>query len=285
MADLEEQPIWHDGIYQIEKTDRVEGGPDGVSNRQAKQLADRTLALRELIAGITEGGTRRVREVASLAALGALEASAGEVALVPHLGDYRYDPAATADELHPWVVVANRGGRWIHVLKDLAAESLAHGLIKGDAAGRIAAERVRGGVVGREVFEAEDAVSYLETDEFVDTDISLTSQLSEGDICDLRAFADARVLAGLATMWEVQIRVLARQGATERVVFGSHRYLGSGTGPGGPLEWTGHWRYVAQSDGPCEFVVQCSAPILPGQSSSATFTTLERAMYLEVSRP
>ena len=42
MANLTENPIWESGIYQIEKTDPVEGGPEGVSNVQAKQLANRS---------------------------------------------------------------------------------------------------------------------------------------------------------------------------------------------------------------------------------------------------
>lgn len=47
MADLPESNNWPSGIYQLETTDPVVGGPDGVSNTQAKQLADRTKWLRE----------------------------------------------------------------------------------------------------------------------------------------------------------------------------------------------------------------------------------------------
>ena len=44
MANLSESSTWQSGIYQIETTDLVKGGalPDGISNLQAKQLADRT---------------------------------------------------------------------------------------------------------------------------------------------------------------------------------------------------------------------------------------------------
>lgn len=42
---LNEEPIWEEGIYQLETTDLVLGGPDGISNQQAKQLANRTLFL------------------------------------------------------------------------------------------------------------------------------------------------------------------------------------------------------------------------------------------------
>jgi hypothetical protein len=49
MANLPEQNVWQDGIYQLEENDDVRGGPlpEGVSNLQAKQLADRTLYLKE----------------------------------------------------------------------------------------------------------------------------------------------------------------------------------------------------------------------------------------------
>ena len=51
MADLVETPVWEPGIYQIETTDPVVGGPpdlatkQGVSNIPAKQLGNRTAYL------------------------------------------------------------------------------------------------------------------------------------------------------------------------------------------------------------------------------------------------
>ena len=42
MANLTELTNYESGIYQIEVTDPVQGGPDGISNLQAKQLANRT---------------------------------------------------------------------------------------------------------------------------------------------------------------------------------------------------------------------------------------------------
>lgn len=49
MANLPETPQWEDGIYQIEVSDPVLGGPDGISNRQGKQLASRTLYLKQQV--------------------------------------------------------------------------------------------------------------------------------------------------------------------------------------------------------------------------------------------
>ncbi|KVD76982.1 phage tail protein [Burkholderia sp. ABCPW 14] len=46
MANLKEQVQWDDGIYQLETSDPVMGGPDGVDNLQAKQLANRTRFLK-----------------------------------------------------------------------------------------------------------------------------------------------------------------------------------------------------------------------------------------------
>ncbi len=49
MANLPETPQWEDGIYQIEVSDPVVGGPDGISNRQARQLASRTSYLKQKV--------------------------------------------------------------------------------------------------------------------------------------------------------------------------------------------------------------------------------------------
>ena len=47
MANLQERPVWEDGIYRIELTDPVVGGEDGIDNIQAKQLGNRTLYLKK----------------------------------------------------------------------------------------------------------------------------------------------------------------------------------------------------------------------------------------------
>lgn len=46
MATLQEVAQWVEGIYQLETTDPVMGGADGIDNRQAKELANRTLFLK-----------------------------------------------------------------------------------------------------------------------------------------------------------------------------------------------------------------------------------------------
>jgi hypothetical protein len=47
MADLVEASQWEKGIYQLETSDPVEGGPDGVDNVQARQLGNRTRYLKD----------------------------------------------------------------------------------------------------------------------------------------------------------------------------------------------------------------------------------------------
>lgn len=47
MANLKEIIEWVDGIYQLETTDPVMGGPNGVDNLQAKQLGNRTQFLKQ----------------------------------------------------------------------------------------------------------------------------------------------------------------------------------------------------------------------------------------------
>ncbi|WP_459888052.1 gp53-like domain-containing protein [Campylobacter concisus] len=55
MANLKEENKWEEGIYQLEVTDPVVGGIDGISNKQAKQLANRTKFLKESIDTLVDG--------------------------------------------------------------------------------------------------------------------------------------------------------------------------------------------------------------------------------------
>lgn len=50
MANLSETENYEDGVYQLELTDPVVGGPGGIANRQAEQLANRTAWLKKEIA-------------------------------------------------------------------------------------------------------------------------------------------------------------------------------------------------------------------------------------------
>ncbi|MHC9354578.1 phage tail protein [Enterobacter ludwigii] len=62
MANLPETPQWEEVVYQIEVSDPVLGGPDGISNRQAKQLASRTSYLKQKV---EKGGTDLAAHIAA----------------------------------------------------------------------------------------------------------------------------------------------------------------------------------------------------------------------------
>lgn len=66
MTNLTEKEQWEDGVYQIEKTDPVVGGPDGLSNRQGQQLANRTKYLKGLVDALLNG-TKNAATAARLA--------------------------------------------------------------------------------------------------------------------------------------------------------------------------------------------------------------------------
>lgn len=55
MSDLPESSVWTPGIYQLETSDPVLGGPDGIDNLQAKQLASRTRWLKDQVEQIASG--------------------------------------------------------------------------------------------------------------------------------------------------------------------------------------------------------------------------------------
>ena len=49
MANLNETSQWEDGVYQIETSDPVIGGPAGIANKQAEQLSNRTVWLKQQV--------------------------------------------------------------------------------------------------------------------------------------------------------------------------------------------------------------------------------------------
>lgn len=57
MANINETNTWTDGIYEIATTDDVIGGSDGISNRQATQLASRTNYLKGRTSDLENGKT------------------------------------------------------------------------------------------------------------------------------------------------------------------------------------------------------------------------------------
>lgn len=76
MANVTEQSNWEVGVYQIETSDAVIGGVGGIANRQALQLANRTLWLKNQVAGL---GTGKQDADSTLAALANLTTSANQM--------------------------------------------------------------------------------------------------------------------------------------------------------------------------------------------------------------
>ena len=78
MANIPNSPTWSPDVYQIASTDAVLGGPDGVINVQAKQLADRTAYLKQEVeaAGDVADGADTKADSA-LAQIADIEAAAG----------------------------------------------------------------------------------------------------------------------------------------------------------------------------------------------------------------
>ena len=87
MANLNETQTYEEGIYQLETTDPVVGGPDGLSNTQAKQLANRTAWLKAQVEQL----------LAELDALGITDVTGLQAAL--H-GKANADHAHSAADLH-----------------------------------------------------------------------------------------------------------------------------------------------------------------------------------------
>jgi hypothetical protein len=54
MANLPETSEWEDGIYQLEPTDPVMGGPGGIANLQATQLGNCTAYLKQSLDQVNE---------------------------------------------------------------------------------------------------------------------------------------------------------------------------------------------------------------------------------------
>lgn len=77
MANLPETPVWETGIYQLEETDPVQGGPNGIDNQQGKQLANRTAWLKSQVETL---GTGKQPLDATLTALAALNGVADRIA-------------------------------------------------------------------------------------------------------------------------------------------------------------------------------------------------------------
>lgn len=60
MAFLPENPNFEEGVYQLERRDKVQGGPDGTSNKPLRHLANRTRYLKERLDELSTQNTGHV---------------------------------------------------------------------------------------------------------------------------------------------------------------------------------------------------------------------------------
>lgn len=79
MATLTETAVWTPGIYQLETDDPVEGGPNGIDNQQAKELANRTVFLKQITDALPASLSGKQPLDATLTALAALVTAADKL--------------------------------------------------------------------------------------------------------------------------------------------------------------------------------------------------------------
>jgi hypothetical protein len=108
VAFVAEQDQWEEGVYQIETTDPVQGGPDGVANLPSKHLANRTRhlkgrtdALQEQLDGFEDG----IGEGALNAFWAQLGVNASDIALLWR----NFDTLNQTNTQRGEVLVKNRG--------------------------------------------------------------------------------------------------------------------------------------------------------------------------------
>ncbi|MBP2927601.1 tail fiber protein [Escherichia coli] len=115
MGNLNETEKWEENIYQLETSDPVLGGADGISNRAPRQLANRTKWLKkkteEAVQSLAEHVRSRNHPDATLTAKGftqlssATNSTSETLAATPKAVKAAYDLAAgkaPASHTHPW---------------------------------------------------------------------------------------------------------------------------------------------------------------------------------------
>ncbi|HHT0302246.1 TPA: hypothetical protein ACTW34_000687 [Raoultella planticola] len=85
MTRINETPKWEGDIYQLSRRDKVEGGKDGAANKQAGQLANRTLYLKEAIDDLSDA-VYSGSDIYETKEAGLLKTSEGEYFKVPVSG-------------------------------------------------------------------------------------------------------------------------------------------------------------------------------------------------------
>jgi len=120
MANLSEEARWEDGVYQLETTDPVLGGPGGASNRPHLELANRTRYLAALLEALYNVATHSANGLMSFGDKIKLDSLGGSDVGAP-VGDGPGEPlaesgaagvalsAARSDHAHPYPTPAQIG--------------------------------------------------------------------------------------------------------------------------------------------------------------------------------
>jgi hypothetical protein len=129
---ITESEVYSPSVTSIEDGDDASGA---IATAPLQQLANRTKYLK----GQLDAGALKIREAATVAALKAVTGQAtGDVRLVPGLGPFRFDSAATATADDLFVITPTvGGGRWLRLdhgmrTSDLGGLATMTGLTVGD---------------------------------------------------------------------------------------------------------------------------------------------------------
>ena len=97
MANLQETGVWEEGIYQLETSDPVMGGADGVDNKPLRQLANRTGYLKKKLEEYKPGAASTTKAgIVQLSS--ATDSNSEELAATPKSVKAAYDKAVAAKE-------------------------------------------------------------------------------------------------------------------------------------------------------------------------------------------
>ncbi|MEF3008311.1 SGNH/GDSL hydrolase family protein, partial [Klebsiella pneumoniae] len=172
-AKVNEVSIWENDIYQIERGDKVAGGPGGAANLAASQLANRTLFLRDSLEAISTGMQPYANKEKAMADLVAGKLSEGDRVSV------------RSDEGGVWIdeyVVANGGlvktGKSLitqqaitdiiqMIYNDTAGQSHGANLFDSDKAKEGAFINELGGLSDNAAYFASDRIPVLSNEKYV----------------------------------------------------------------------------------------------------------------------
>ncbi|EFO1769922.1 hypothetical protein DVI68_08390 [Escherichia coli] len=255
MANLPETPQWEDGIYQIEVSDPVLGGPDGISNRQAKQLASRTSYLKQKV---EKSGTDLAAHIAAVdphtqyATKASPTFTGTPTAPTPANGDNSKKLATTEFVAKALAALAGSAPETLDTLKELA-DALGNDPNFATTVLNKLAEKLAKDQNGADIPEPALFVKNLGLGETINKASGAMQKSANGsDISDVSAFRNALQLGTAAT------RDVGADNASKLLDLDSFRSMMSGNGyiyipciatTGNPVKLMLQWGTVATQKG------------------------------------